>query len=114
MHVHVQKLVSVVKMATVLEGCTTEDQRSVARICGQKDSTQGIFIKKCFLFIAGSVCHVKQFSLGGKSFAYDEEVETEVWKWPRQQPKDFYAASLDALVKRWDKCINVRGGYVKK
>jgi hypothetical protein len=27
---------------------------------------------------------------------------------------DFYAASFDALVKRWDKRINVGGGYVEK
>jgi hypothetical protein len=25
-----------------------------------------------------------------------------------------YAAGLDALVKRWDKCINICGGYVEK
>jgi hypothetical protein len=41
-------------------------------------------------------------------------VETEVWKWLRQQSKDFYAAGFDALVKRWDTCINVGGGYVEK
>jgi hypothetical protein len=41
-------------------------------------------------------------------------VETEVWKWLRQQSKDFYAAGFDALVKRWNKCINVGGGYVEK
>jgi hypothetical protein len=28
-------------------------------------------------------------------------------KWPRLQSKDFSAACFDALVKRWDKCINV-------
>jgi hypothetical protein len=48
--------------------------------------------------------------LGGKRFIDDEEVETEVQKWLRQQPKDFF----DALVKRWDTCINVGGGYIKK
>jgi hypothetical protein len=31
-HVHVQTLVSALKMAIVLEGCTTEEQRSVVRI----------------------------------------------------------------------------------
>jgi hypothetical protein len=47
--------------------------------------------------------------------ADDEEVETEVRrKWLRQQPKGFYVASFDALVKRWDKCINVGGEYVEK
>jgi hypothetical protein len=52
--------------------------------CGQKDSMKKIFIKKCFLFTVGSVCRVKRFHLGGKRFA-DEEVETEAWKWLRQQ-----------------------------
>jgi hypothetical protein len=35
-------------------------------------------------------------------------------KWMRQQSKDFFAAGFEALVKRWDKCINVGGGYVQK
>jgi hypothetical protein len=43
-----------------------------------------------------------------------EEVETEVRKWLRQQSKDICAVGFDALVKRWDKCINVGGGYVEK
>jgi hypothetical protein len=51
--------------------------------------------------------------LGGRRFAV-EEVELEVWKWLRQQSNDFYAAGFDALLKRWDKCISVGGGYVKK
>jgi hypothetical protein len=67
-------------METVLE-YTTEGQRSVVRIfCGQKDSMQRMFIKKCFMFTVGSVCRVKRFHLGGKRFADDEEVETEVRK----------------------------------
>jgi hypothetical protein len=62
--------------------------------------------KKYFLFTAGSVCRVKRFTAGsrnchldGKRFADDEEVETEVWKWLRQQSKDLYAAGFDALAK---------------
>jgi hypothetical protein len=50
----------------------------------------------------------------GNFFADDEEVETEVRKWLRQQSKDFYAADFDAHLKRWDKCINVGGGYIEK
>jgi hypothetical protein len=50
----------------------------------------------------------------GKRFADDEEVELEVQKWLRQQSKDFYAVCFSALVKRWDKCISVDGGYVEK
>jgi histone-lysine N-methyltransferase SETMAR len=37
--------------------------------------------------------------LCGKHFADDEEFETEVRKWLRQQSEDFYAAGFDALVK---------------
>jgi hypothetical protein len=101
-------------MATVLEAYTTEEQHSLCVFCGQKDSMQRIFIKKCFLFRVESICRVKRFSLGGKRFADDEEVETEVRNWLRQQSKDFCAVGFDALLKRWDRCINVGGGYVKK
>jgi hypothetical protein len=31
-----------------------------------------------------------------------------------KQSEDFYAEGFDALVKRWDKCLNVGGGYVEK
>jgi hypothetical protein len=61
-----------------------------------------------------TVTGVHHYQLGGKSFDADEEIETEVRKWLRQQSKDFYAAGFDALVERWDKCINVGGGYVEK
>jgi hypothetical protein len=61
--------------------------------------------------LVSSIC----FSLlGGIRFADDEEVETEVRKWPRQQSKDNCAAGFDARVKRWDTCIDVGGGYVEK
>jgi hypothetical protein len=47
-------------MTTVLQVCTTEKQRSDVRFfCGQKDSMQRIFIKKCLLFTVRSVCRVK-------------------------------------------------------
>jgi hypothetical protein len=39
----------------------------------------------------------------GKRFAEDEDVETEVLE-----------SGFDALVKRWDKCTIVVGGYVEK
>jgi hypothetical protein len=68
--------------------------------CGRKDSTQRIFIKKCFLFTVESVGRIKRFHFGGKRFADDGEVETEAWKWLRQQSKDFCVADFDALVKR--------------
>jgi hypothetical protein len=47
-----------------------------------------------------SICRVKQFNLGGKRFADDEEFETEAQNWLRQQSNDFCSAGFDALVKR--------------
>jgi hypothetical protein len=41
---------------------------------------QSIFVQKCFLFMLGSVCRVNRLHLGGRCFADDEEVETEMWK----------------------------------
>jgi hypothetical protein len=41
-------------------------------------------------------------------------MEREVTAWFRQQPKEFYAADLQGLVKRWDKWLNVQGDYVEK
>jgi hypothetical protein len=52
--------------------------------------------------------------LGGRRFADDKEVETVLQKWLRQQSEDFYAVGFDSLVMRWDKCINVDGGFVEK
>jgi hypothetical protein len=68
-------------MATVFQECTAEERRSVVRfLWGQEDSMQRIFIEKCFLFMLGSVGRVKRFHLGGKCFADDEEIDTEVRK----------------------------------
>jgi hypothetical protein len=39
-------------------------------------------------------------------------MEREVTAWFRQQPKEFYAAGIQGLVKRQDKCLNVQGDYV--
>jgi hypothetical protein len=52
--------------------------------------------------------------LGGKCFADDEDFKMEVREWLRQQLLYFYAAGADELVRRWDMCINVDGGYVEK
>jgi hypothetical protein len=49
----------------------------------------------------------------GKRLADVEEVEMEVRKWLRQQSKDVYAASFDALAKRWNKCISFGGEYIE-
>jgi histone-lysine N-methyltransferase SETMAR len=40
--------------------------------------------------------------------------DVEVTAWFRQQPKEFYAAVFQGLVKRWDKFLNVQGDYAEK
>jgi histone-lysine N-methyltransferase SETMAR len=50
---------------------------------------------------------------GGRHFD-DGEVKTEVRKWLRKLSKDLYAVGFDTLVKQWDRCISVGGGYIKK
>jgi hypothetical protein len=61
-----------------------------------------------------SVCLVKGFSFCDKSLADNKKVETEVRKWLRRESEDLYAAGFYALVKRWNKFINVGKGYVEK
>ncbi|GBL92695.1 hypothetical protein AVEN_119091-1 [Araneus ventricosus] len=56
---------------------------------------------------------LKQY-LGGKLFADDDDVQHEVLLWMRQQPKEFYAAGIGALIKRWDKCNDIGGDYLGK
>jgi hypothetical protein len=61
---------------------------------------------------------VKGFITGSRNSLKDvrksQMMPDQVGKWLRRQPEYFYAAGLDVLVKRWDKCINVGGGYVEK
>jgi hypothetical protein len=102
-------------MATVIEMCNTEEQNSGV---GRRTQVQRIFIKECFLFTLRNVCRVKLFITGSRNSLKDvrkvSDDETELRKRLRQQSKDFYAAGFDALVKRWDKCINVAGGHTEK
>jgi polyphosphate kinase 2 (PPK2 family) len=89
--------------ATVLEGCTTDEQLSVVQFFEQKDSMKGIFIKKCFLLTVGSVCLVQRFKTASRNSFKDVRKshydETEVQKWLRQQSKNFCVAGFGALVK---------------
>jgi hypothetical protein len=79
---------------------------------------QRIFIKRYFLFIVRSVCHVKWFTTGSRNSLRDVQklqmMLDKVQKWLRQQSKDFYAVGFIALIKGWDKCISVGGGHVEK
>jgi hypothetical protein len=102
----------------VLEECTTEGSVLLCVFCGKKYSMQRIFIKECFLFTVERVYRVKRFTTGSINYLKDvrksQMMPDQIRKCPRQQSKHFYAAGFDALVKRWDKCISVGGGYVEK
>jgi hypothetical protein len=73
-YAHVQRLVAVVKMATVLEEYTSEEQRFIVHFCGQKDSVQRIFINRCFLFMFGKCLSCKTVH----NWVANEDVKTEV------------------------------------
>jgi hypothetical protein len=67
-HAHVQRLVSVVKMAIVLEEGCIEEQRSFLRFLWAKGLNAKDITKKCFLFTVGSVYHVKRFTIPSRTF----------------------------------------------
>jgi len=50
--------------------------------------------------------------LGGQKFASDTELQSSDRQWLRQQPASFFLHQ--ALVDRWDKCLNEFGQYVEK
>jgi hypothetical protein len=70
-HARVQSLVSVVRMATVLEGCTTREQRSFACFLWATGHNPKDIIMKCFLFMVGSVCCIKRFTTGSRNSLKD-------------------------------------------
>jgi hypothetical protein len=73
--------------------------------------------KKWYLFMVQNVCHLKWFTSGLrnslKGVRKSQMMPDQVQEWLRQQAKDFCTAGFDALVKQWDKCMNV-GENVKK
>ncbi|XP_064485163.1 histone-lysine N-methyltransferase SETMAR-like [Ornithodoros turicata] len=51
--------------------------------------------------------------LGGRHFSCDDGVKNADRSWLLRAGKDFHAACIQALVKRWDKCISAAGDYVE-
>ena len=51
---------------------------------------------------------LKEF-LGGQHFSTDDEVKQAVLGWFSRTDTSFCAEAFHALVKRWDKCLNVVG-----
>jgi hypothetical protein len=84
-HTHVQSLVSVVKMATVLEVCATEEQRSVLRFLWGKGLNAKDVRKEMFPVYGGKclwrkAVHnwVEKFSQGRSKVADDARPDAEV------------------------------------
>jgi hypothetical protein len=117
-HVHVQRLVSVVKMVTLLEECITEEQRSIVRFLGVRGLDARDIHKEMFPAYGGKCLSrkaihnwVEKFSQRRWKVADDARPVAEVAETTVKRPLCW---GFDALVKQWDKCINVGGGYVKK
>ena len=52
--------------------------------------------------------------LVGHHFTNDNAVIQGISYWLWQQPKDFFSAGFQGLVKQWDKCLNAQDDYVEK
>jgi hypothetical protein len=102
-------------MATVLE-FTTEEQRSVVLFLWARGLNAKDIHKEMFPVYGGMCLSFKMVHIWvekrDKRFANDEEVETEVRKWLRQQLKDFCCGfrRIGKAMKR----ISAGGGYVQK
>jgi hypothetical protein len=84
-------LIPVVKMATMFEESITEKQRSVVRFVSTKGLNAKDIPKKMFP-VYGRKCLMRKtvhnwVEKRSKRFAEEEEVETEVRKWLREQSK---------------------------
>jgi hypothetical protein len=65
-----------------------------------------------------SVSLVKQFTTKWRKVLNDvrnsQILPNQARKWLSQLSKDCNVAGFKALVKQWEKCINVDGGYIEK
>jgi len=52
--------------------------------------------------------------LRGKKFNDNDGVKENVLNWLQYQDKDFFAAGINKLIKKWNKCINIVGDHVEK
>ncbi len=56
---------------------------------------------------------LKKF-LGEKQFTNDEELKTTICQWMKDVGTQFYADSINKLVHRYEKCVQVGGDYMEK
>lgn len=53
-------------------------------------------------------------ALGGQHFESNDDVEEFVRNWLKTRPETFYLEGIQKLPTRWEKCVNVEGGYIEK
>jgi hypothetical protein len=84
-----------------------------AKRSNAKDINKEMFPVKSGKYWARKAVHNwnEKFSQGRFKVAVDARAGAEV---AETTVKNFYAAGFDALVKRWDKCSNLDGGYFNK
>ena len=109
-------------MAAPRSTCTKIEQGGVVHFLWAKNM-EAKDIHKEMLPMYGEHClsrqavhnWVQKFSEGRTSIEDEHPVvERAVRAWFRQQPKEFFAAGFQGLVKWWDKCLNLYGYYVEK
>ena len=109
-------------MAAPLSTCTTIEQRGVVRfLWAKKNGSKGYPQRNAAHVGEHCLSHQAVHNWMQKSSEGRTSIEDEhragrpvEIAWFRQQPKEFYAAGFQGLVKQWDKCLNLYGEYVEK
>jgi hypothetical protein len=55
-----------------------------------------------------------KYAIHRNKFEDDEEVISEVKRWLRQRPAEWYREGIQALTSRWHKALHSEGDYVEK
>jgi hypothetical protein len=88
-HAYVQRLVSVVKMATVFEGSITGKQRFImVFFCGQRDSVQRVFITSFHVYDGKCLSRKAVHNWATDVSLMTKRLKPEARKWLRQRSED--------------------------
>jgi len=52
--------------------------------------------------------------LRGRRLSTDVEIQVDVTSWLGGQDSGFYPAGMSSLPAKWNKCIELNGGYIEK
>ena len=90
---------------TLLE--SRKEQRAAIRFFGPETLVRPKFTTKCSHYNGDKTALIyRRLKVGAANFLAHQ--------WIEQQPSSFFAAGIEKLVPRWDKCLNVLEGYVEK